>query len=485
MIVLMTLKRSLLLILLSTLYLTACSDSTSTVEEPPQIDLPSMLSAFADQKFTQIVRAVDPQEFDVQITVSGLPDWLTFSPTENLLYGTPSHEQFGLYQIEVEADNGVMVTTADVWIRVFRSTDESALQSRLDTSVNSTTPGLAGISISVIDLNGDIFQAYRGTSGFGLGASAITGTNLFRVASATKPMTTALVLKLADNNLLNLDAFIDEYIETKLPNADKITVRQLLSHTGGAFDHLNSSSFWSDPSFTPTKVWTVEELVDFAVRNGPEFTPGVAYKYSNTGFSVLGAIIEEVTGMNLEDAFEELLFEPMELTSTLYDNFSTNSNNIPELAQNSRTYEYHLTAVGAAGAIAATPEDLARFGRNLYGGRYLSSELTEKLSENIGESVGGQNYGLGTRIWNIGGIPHHGHTGALMDYRNILMYIPQADLTIAINTHDVHPNWFVLVDEIFEYAVQNFSDGIAKTVPFIYGAEPREEIILDALSTFN
>jgi hypothetical protein len=64
------------------------------------------------------------------------------------------------------------------------------------------------------------------------------------------------------------------------------------------------------------------------------------------------------------------------------------------LAMNSRTYEYHLTTAGAAGAVAATPEDVVRFGRVLYGGRYLSPGLTEKMSENIGETVGGQYYGL-------------------------------------------------------------------------------------------
>jgi CubicO group peptidase (beta-lactamase class C family) len=481
----MTLKRSLLFLLLLSLFPVACSDSTSTIEEPPEIDLPSMLSAFVDQEFVQTLHAIDPQELEVQISVSGLPDWLTFSPSENLLRGTPSETETGLYAVEVVADNGVLSTTVNVLIRVFRSSGESALQSRLDTAVNSTTPGLDGISVAVIDRNGEVLQAYSGASSSGFNPPAIRETSKFRVASVTKPMTTALVLKLVDDGHLNLDAYVDEYYETELPNADKITIRQLLSHTSGVFDHLNSSSFWSDPSFTPTKVWTVEELVDFAVRNGPEFTPGVAYEYSNTGFNVLSAIIEEVTGMDIEVAYEQLIFEPMELKSTVYDNFSTGTNTIPDLAQNSRTYEYHLTTVGAAGAVAATPEDVAHFGRNLYGGRYLSPELTEKLSENIGETVGGQNYGLGTRIWNIGGIPHHGHTGALMDYRNILMYIPQADLTIAMHTHDVHSNWFVLVDEIFDYAVQNFSDGLAKPIPFIYGAESREEAILDAASISN
>ena len=360
-----------------------------------------------------------------------------------------------------------------------------ALQSKLNNAVNTTTSDLDGISIAIIDRNGDTFQAFNGTSGSGFGRSYIDQSSKFRIASITKPMTTAMILKLVEDGQLNLDGYVEEYYETELPNADSITIRQLLSHTGGVFDHLNSSSFWTDPSFSSTKVWTAEELIEFAVRNGGEFPPGESYKYSNTGFVVLGAIVEEITGMDLEDAYEKLLFEPMELSSTLYDNFSTESNTIPNLALNSRTYEYHLTAVGSAGAIAATPEDVARAGRYLYGGHYLSTELTEKLSDNIGESVGGADYGLGTRIWETGGIHHYGHTGGLMDYQSILMYIPEADITIAMHTHDSNSNWFTLVDDIFAYAVQNFSDELAKPEPFIHGAEPRDEIILDDAANFN
>ncbi|GEM_PF-913024 len=480
----MSLKYFAFLTLSAIIIVSSCSGSTDAVDEPPEIEIPSILSAIIGVEFSHVIEVSDPQGLDVELTVTDMPDWMTFMPSENLLHGTPGDDDIGLYRFSLEADNGSLITSRDVYVRIFRSEAEAGLQSRVETARNSTTPGLNGISVTVIDRHEQIFQAYMGTSGSGLGSSAINEKNLFRVASVTKPMTAALILKLADDGEIDLDATVAEYYETELPNADTITIRHLLSHTGGVFDHLNSSSFWGDPSFTPTKVWTVEELVDFAVRNGPVFTPGSAYGYSNTGFCILGAIIEEVTELEIQDAFREMLFEPMGLSSAVYDNFSTNNDPIENLAQNSRTYEYHLTAAGAAGAVAATPEDVARFGRALYGGRYLSAALTDKMSENIGETVGGQNYGFGTRIWNIGGIPHHGHTGALLDYRNILMYVPDADLTIAIHTHDVHSNWFVLVDEIFDYAVQNYSDGLAKPVPFVYGAETREEDLPDAVIKF-
>jgi len=162
-----------------------------------------------------------------------------------------------------------------------------------------------------------------------------------------------------------------------------------------------------------------------------------------------------------------MLFEPMELENILYDDFSTASNTITGLASNHRTYEYHLSAAGAAGAMVASPSDVASFGWQLYGGRYLSASLTDELSVNIGARFGGQNYGLGTRIWTAGGIRHHGHTGTLMNYRSILMYVPGSDLSIAIHAHDTHNNWFNLVDDLFTYVMENFDHAGAPPIASI------------------
>jgi D-alanyl-D-alanine carboxypeptidase len=214
--------------------------------------------------------------------------------------------------------------------------------------------------------------------------------------------------------------------------------------------------------------------VDFAINHGPVSSPGSSYSYSNTAFYALKTLIEKYTGISLNQAYQLRLFEPLGLSNIIYDDYSTTANQIDGLALNSRSYEYHLTAAGPAGAIASTASDIAQFGRQLYSGDLLSPELTEQLTVDIGEQYNGPGYGLGTRIWNIGGIPHHGHTGALLNYRNILMYIPEADLTVSIHTHDVHANWFTLVDAIFDFSVQNFSDGLAKPVPFNFGAIPRE-----------
>ena len=462
-------------LLFAILFLASCSNSTTTIEEPPELLFSGIQPAYVGEEFNFRIESEDPQGVDVELYLEGMPDWLTFIPAEAVLTGNPAADDDGLYTIKVTADNGEKARSRDLTIRVFKDRDEEFLQIGMEQAVSTYAPGLRGISVALIDRDANLYHAYSGFFGTGSNTFPIDDASLFRVASVSKPITTALVLQLAEEGLFDLNDTIGDHISTNLPNADRITIRQMLSHTGGVFDHLNSNRFWSSSQFTPTKVWTTEEIVGFAVDNGPVYSPGARYSYSNTAFYQLKTLIETYTGRSLNEAYRNRIFEPMGLEETLYDDYSTSANQIDGLALNSRSYEYHLTAAGPAGAIASTATDIARFGRQFYGGRFLSVDLTDQLTEDIGRQHNGPGYGLGTRIWNIGGIPHHGHTGALLDYRNILMYIPEADLTIAIHTHDVHNNWYTLVDAIFEYGVQHFSDGLAKTVPFTYGSVPREE----------
>lgn len=452
-------NNALLILLLASFAWTACGDSVSMRIFPPELDVPARMGAVAGEDFSQFIEISDPQDLDVNVTFTGRPAWLEYIPEERLLVGTPGVEDAGAFDLTITIDNGSHTVTRKSTLTVYTSREafrEFEMRMWLTQAASVTAPGLRGVSVAVIDNGGDLYTAFTGDMGPGQSHLMIDENSMFRIASVTKPMTAALVLKLVDDGLMGLDDILLDHYPTNLPNAGSMTVRQMLSHTAGVFDHLNSNAFWSHPLFTPTKIWSVTELVHFAVQNGPRFSPGTSYGYSNTAFCVLGAVVEQVTGRTLSEAFEQMLFEPMDLENIVYDDFSTATHTIPGLARNHRTYEYHLSAAGAAGAMVASPATVASFGRQFYGGRFLSGWLTNALSDNIGARRGGQNYGLGTRIWNISGVPHHGHTGSLMNYRGIVMYIPSMDITIAAHTHDVHNNWFHLVDEIFMYVVENF-----------------------------
>jgi CubicO group peptidase (beta-lactamase class C family) len=325
---------------------------------------------------------------------------------------------------------------------------------RVEQAWTGITPGLRGVSVAVLTREDSLYTVAMGLSTPWPGSPSLAPAHRFRVASVSKSFAAALILKLAEEGLLGLDDKLTRHWpDCPVPNADQMTVRQLLSHTTGVFDHLNATVFWSHPSNTASKVWTVEELIEFAVANGPLFSPGYGYAYSNTGFSILEGVVERVLGASFREAIAHYLTGPMGLLDTFHDDASTEIERITGLAENTSSYRYHLSAVGAAGSIVSTPAEIARFGRLVYGGRFLTPASLSNMTQDLGGAAGGQAYGLGTRLWIRSGIPYHGHTGSLMNYRSILMYIPSRDVTVAICTHDVHSNWYSLVYDIFDFVV--------------------------------
>ncbi|HSW31298.1 MAG TPA: serine hydrolase domain-containing protein [Longimicrobiales bacterium] len=336
-------------------------------------------------------------------------------------------------------------------------TPEAELANRLQQGWATLTPGLRGVSVAVLTRDDKLYTATVGASAPWANSPALSATHRFRVASVSKSLMAALILKLAEEGRLDLDDKVTEHWpDCPVPNAGSITLRQLLSHTAGVFDHLNANVFWDDPANTSTKVWTLEEILGFAARNGPLFAPGTSYAYSNTGICVLGGVVERILGTSYGTAVAQRLAGPMGLTSTLYDDFSTADAKIPNLAESAAAYSYHATAACAAGAMVSSPTDMVRFGRQVYGGRFLSASSTAEMTVNRGKALGGQDYGLGTRLWTRYGTSYHGHTGSLMDYRTILMYVPSGDLTIAMAANGAHDSWTTLTYYMFDWALARF-----------------------------
>ncbi len=336
-------------------------------------------------------------------------------------------------------------------------TPEAELANRLQQGWATLTPGLRGVSVAVLTRDDKLYTATVGASAPWVNSPPLSATHRFRVASVSKSFMAALILKLAEEGRLELDDKVTEHWpDCPVPNSGSITLRQLLSHTAGVFDHLNANTFWNDPANTATKVWTLEEILGFAARNGPLFAPGTSYAYSNTGICVLGGVVERILGMSYGTAVAQRLAGPMGLTSTVYDDFSTANAKIPHLAESAAAYSYHASAACAAGAMVSSPTDMARFGRLVYGGRFLGASSTGDMTRNLGKAVGGQDYGLGTRLWTRYGTSYHGHTGSLMDYRTILMYVPAGDLTIAMAANGAHDSWTTLTYYMFDWALARF-----------------------------
>lgn len=432
-----------------------CSKETVAppVNRPPEIGAPVQATAYADSSFVLSITVEDPDGDEVAVRAEGLPGWLTFDAAARKLRGIPSRQDAGSYELTIIADDGKDQRSRKLTIQVAVLL---SLQEKLDMELlqhfSLTTTGIMGVSAAVATPDGQVLASTAGKHSYFSDAPVNAG-HRYRMASVSKIFTAALILRLVEEGYFGLDDPVQDYLAIDgLQYSQAITIRQMLSHTAGLVDHLNSSDFFTGNWMTRT--WTNEDIINYAVQRGMLFEPGTAYAYSNTGFYLLGALAEKVTSLPLRQAFKQWVFQPLGLDQTIYDDFSTRTNKIENLAENIRAYEYHLSAVGAAGAIVSTPTDVAKFGRAVYGGQFLGQASLEQMTADYGFAVGGDHYGLGTRLWDDHGIIHHGHTGALMDYRTILMYVPAKGICIALATNDPHSRWFDLVNGLLVDIVQ-------------------------------
>ena len=139
----------------------------------------------------------------------------------------------------------------------------------------------------------------------------------FRIASTTKQFTAALVLRLVEQGKLRLDAHIADYLpDYPRPQGQQVTLEQLLTHSSGLPDYPHLPRFYEDQA---ARSHTTPELLALFDSLPLEFTPGSKWSYSNSGYVVLGAIIERVTGTTYAKALRELLLTPLGLGDTGFD----------------------------------------------------------------------------------------------------------------------------------------------------------------------
>lgn len=406
-----------------------------------------VVELLTDQPFELDIEVEDIDNDIVKVQAHHLPDWITFDPYLLQLYGTPERLDRGTYFVTIKADDGREVRSKRLELKVnYGHSAQQHLSETITATCQERLANLKGVSAAVIGPNGQLATVVHGHSDV-YNRQKLDPNHRFRVASITKLFTSALIMRLVEFGHFELDDHLTDYLEVPgLPNGSRITIRQLLSHTAGVIDHLNHPSFYRGN--WKYRTWDEGDIYRFAAVRRARFLPGKGYDYSNTGFYLLGELVETVLEKSLREAFQEYIFTPAGLNQTTYDDSSDRRHPIDSLADNGRAYEYHLSAVGAAGAIVATPADVARFGHALFTGKLVSAQGLEEMQQDIGFEQGGDHYGLGMRMWDDHGIKHLGHTGALMGYRSILMYLPEYNTTVALSTHHSHYRWYDLVNNV-------------------------------------
>ncbi len=257
----------------------------------------------------------------------------------------------------------------------------------------------------------------------------------FRIGSLTKQFTAAAILRLAQEGRLSVDDVLTKYFPG-YPGGDRITLRQMLTHTSGLHNYTAHPDFFS----RVTQPIAPADLVAWFRDDPPDFAPGAEFRYSNTNYVLLGQIVEKVSGMPLGDYWEKEFFAPLGLHDTgIWNNAhppdrGAKGYSFMANAQLQPALNWDMTWAGGAGELYSTVGDLWRWTEALQGGKVLAPAsldlmLTETTAVKKETLV---RYSMGLAHSEIGGLPTIGHNGGLQGYSSTLTWFPDQKVTIAV-----------------------------------------------------
>lgn len=250
-----------------------------------------------------------------------------------------------------------------------------------------------------------------------------TATMRFNAYSITKAVTATVILKLAADRKLDPDQRLSSFYPS-LPGSDSITIRHLLSHTSGIYNYNNDFSM---------PVGSEREMVAWLEKKPLDFTPGSQFRYSNTGYFLLGFIIEKITGISYEAAVQQYVLTPAGMQDSGFDLRKISD------ARKAKGYSYingtkseeapvwDYRELYSAGGLYTTAPDLQRFHRAMQDGKLLPDSLVQ-----LSYKPYQKNYGLGWFIDSIAGKKIVSHSGGATGFRSYLIRDVANDVCIVI-----------------------------------------------------
>lgn len=283
----------------------------------------------------------------------------------------------------------------------------------------------------------------------------------FRIGSLTKQFTAAAILLLAEQGKVGLDDPIRTYYPDAPPAWDQVTIRRLLNHTAG----IPNYTALPDYRASQTQPVTPEQLIQ-RFRDRPlDFEPGAGMRYSNSGYALLGHVIERASGARYGDFIRQAILAPLGMTQSGYDDAATL---IPQRAHGYRRRDgaifnapyIDMSLPYAAGGLYSTAGDLLRWSRGLYLGGLLKAESLDAMLTPDKNA-----YALGVRVVEVGGSRRYEHDGNIDGFSSHLIYYPEQKLTVAVLSNIAGP------------AASQMADALGKTatgVPIILPSERQE-----------
>ena len=299
-----------------------------------------------------------------------------------------------------------------------------------------------GASVVVSEGGKIVYQGGRGLADLDA-KRAVTPQTVFRIGSITKQFAAAVVLQLAAEGKLKLTDPISKYLPDYPQPGGSATVAQLLNHSAG-IQSYTAIPGWMVEANTNHAYTTAELMAVFKDLPSPS-QPGEAWAYNNSGYILVGALIEAVTGKPWYQAVDERIAKPLGLSTLRYGGDEAS---VAALAKGySRddkgivpANKIHMSVPGAAGALIGTPADLARWASALHHGKVVAEPFyAQMIAPSAISKAAGRSYGFGLQTDTIRGAKTIGHGGGIFGFSTESVYFPEQDLFVAVYANSDQP----------------------------------------------
>lgn len=300
---------------------------------------------------------------------------------------------------------------------------QSLNTAKLDSLLTTLATNNKAMGSLAISRNGQVVYRHAFGAAQLAGATAVPATpaTRYRVGSVTKMFTATMIMQLIEEKKLTLDTPLAGFFP-ELPNAQAITIDQLLSHRSGLHDFTSGGELGRQ---------TPAQLLAIIAKAAPDFAPGAKFAYSNSNYVVLGYIIEKLTRQPYAQALQKRIVARAGLQNTYY------GGQIDPARQEAFSYEHagtgwkpgpetDMSVPGGAGALVSTPTDLTLFLTALFEGKLVSAASLLTM-----EAVRDK-FGRGMMALPFGGRPGFGHGGIIDDFRAMASYFPGEQLAVAL-----------------------------------------------------
>jgi CubicO group peptidase (beta-lactamase class C family) len=328
-----------------------------------------------------------------------------------------------------------------VFIQTSDASNSAKYEALLKNYINANEPGMAVI----VEKNGKIlFSDAHGMANLEL-AVPLNTQHVFSIGSISKEFTATAIIMLLEQGKLKLQDDIHKYVPDFPTEEHKVTIEHLLTHTSGIANYTENENIWHNLITTPA---TLDEMLKEFTKDKMHFAPGQAMRYSNTGYMLLGKIIEVVSGQTYAEFIQKNIFQKLGMNNSQSGGLQLIKNRVAGYSKVNDGFSnaklFNMNWFYAAGSLVSTVEDLAKWNRALTHCKIISCKNYQQMISPFTLNDGRKSeYGYGLSNTILGEFQAVWHGGSVPGFANYAVYFPERDIYIAVlsNADTLDPNY--------------------------------------------